>query len=84
MLGDGAQLWGAQFKEPYNDVLAAPRRLADRICDPTDVDLSSQCEQGARKTSEPRGVAPVFLCESRWPADGKARGVRIPWRMLNP
>ena len=30
---DGTQLWGAQFKEPYSDVLDRPERLADRICD---------------------------------------------------
>ena len=29
---DGTQLWGAQFKEPYSDVLAHPEKLADKIC----------------------------------------------------
>jgi len=29
---DGAQLWGAQFKEPYSDVLALPEKLGDGIC----------------------------------------------------
>ena len=30
---DGTQLWGAQFKEPYSDVLDRPEKLADEICD---------------------------------------------------
>jgi len=29
---DGTQLWGAQFKAPYSDVLALPEKLADVIC----------------------------------------------------
>lgn len=31
-VGDGTQLWGAQFKKSYADVLADPEKLADRIC----------------------------------------------------
>jgi len=30
---DGTQLWGAQFKELYSDVLDRPEKLADGICD---------------------------------------------------
>jgi len=30
---DGTQFWGAQFKEPYSDVLDCPEKLADGICD---------------------------------------------------
>lgn len=30
---DGTQLWGAQFKERYADVLAGPEKLASQICD---------------------------------------------------
>jgi len=29
---DGAQLWGAQFNEPYSDTFAHPEQLADAIC----------------------------------------------------
>jgi DNA-binding winged helix-turn-helix (wHTH) protein len=29
---NGTQLWGAQFKAPYSDVLAFPEQLADVIC----------------------------------------------------
>jgi hypothetical protein len=28
---EGTQLWGAQFKEAYGDVLARPEDLADKI-----------------------------------------------------
>ena len=31
-VGSGTQLWGAQFKEPYSDVLVHPEKLADKIC----------------------------------------------------
>src|SRR6266700_5577931 len=31
-VGSGSQLWGAQFKEPYSDVLAHTEKLADEIC----------------------------------------------------
>src|SRR6266849_1596080 len=31
-VGSGTQLWGAQFKEPYSDVLAQLEKLADAIC----------------------------------------------------
>jgi TolB-like protein len=30
---DGTQLWGAQFKEPFADVLAQPEELPLRISD---------------------------------------------------
>jgi hypothetical protein len=32
-VGNGIQLWGAQFKETYSDVLSRPEKAADRICD---------------------------------------------------
>jgi DNA-binding winged helix-turn-helix (wHTH) protein len=31
-VGNGTQLWGAQFKGPYSDVLARPEELANEIC----------------------------------------------------
>ena len=31
-VGSGTQPWGAQFKEPYSDVLAHTEKLADEIC----------------------------------------------------
>ena len=31
-VGSGTQLWGAQFKEPYSEVLVRPEKLADKIC----------------------------------------------------
>jgi DNA-binding winged helix-turn-helix (wHTH) protein len=31
-VASGTQLWGAQFKEPFSDVLARPEKLADGIC----------------------------------------------------
>ena len=31
-VGSGTQLWGAQFKEPYSEILVRPEKLADKIC----------------------------------------------------
>jgi DNA-binding winged helix-turn-helix (wHTH) protein len=45
----GTQLWGAQFKESYADVLADPQKLADRICGQMQPILACKVSKGHPK-----------------------------------
>ncbi len=49
---DGTQLWGAQFKEHYADVLARPEKLATRISDQIRPILARTMRRRKRKGSK--------------------------------
>lgn len=51
-VGDGTQLWGAQFKQPYTDVLARPEKLATRISDQIRPILARTMRRRKRKGSK--------------------------------
>lgn len=51
-VGDGTQLWGAQFKESYTDFTAIPEKLADRICDQLRPILARKVGNGNNKAPQ--------------------------------
>jgi TolB-like protein/DNA-binding winged helix-turn-helix (wHTH) protein len=51
-VGNGTQLWGAQFKEPYSDVLVHPEKLADKICHQLRLVLAPNMSPRRREPSE--------------------------------
>jgi len=51
-VGSGTQLWGAQFKEPYSDVLVHPEKLADKICHQLRLVLAPNMSPRRREPSE--------------------------------